>query len=101
MFGSLWFVGALATAGLMADAILWALSRKVAWLRFCVAAGTANAGLLVFYWVLIFPQTKGWVLLADVPLLVVVSLGGGLAAGYVGCRLSESMRGILSRIVVR
>ncbi|MFH1530158.1 MAG: hypothetical protein ABIK09_05410 [Pseudomonadota bacterium] len=101
MFGSPWFIAALATCGLVADSLLRATRRAAAPLRFFLAAGGANLELLLFYWLLIFPRTKGWVLLQDVPVLLALCLAGGLVAGVLGWLLSERIPGILPRSLMR
>jgi len=101
MFGSPWFVAALATCGLVADSLLWAARRASPSLRFVLAACGANVALLIFYWIAIFPQNKGWVLLADVPVLVALCLAGGLVAGLLGWLLSKRTPGILPRLLTR
>jgi len=101
MFGSPWFIAAIGTCGLLADILLWATKRATAPLRFAVAAAGANIGLLLFFWLLIFPRTKGWVLLQDVPVLLAVCLAGGLVAGALGWILSKRIPGILFRLSVR
>jgi hypothetical protein len=83
MFGSLWFVSALAVCGLAADVLLY-LTRclRAAWRALLTACG-ANAALLLFYWLAIFPRTRGWIRWEDVPLLLALSLLGGAAIGVV------------------
>jgi hypothetical protein len=77
MFGSIWFILALVACGLVAEILLF-LSRglRPSW-RFLLTACGANTVLLVFYWLVIFPRTKGWIAWEDVPLLLVLSLAGG------------------------
>ncbi|MCK4413784.1 MAG: hypothetical protein KAY32_09585 [Candidatus Eisenbacteria sp.] len=88
MFGSLWFVMALTACGVLVEGLLF-LTRglRLRW-RFILAASGANTGLLVFYWVVIFPRTEGWVSWGAVPLLLAMSLAGGLVAGAAAWALS-------------
>jgi len=81
MFGSIWFVVALGVCGVVTEVLL-ILTRglRSPW-RLLLAACGANTGLLVFYWIAIFPRTKGWVSWEDLPLLLALNLGGGAIAG--------------------
>jgi len=56
----------------------------------------ANAVLLVFYWVAIFPRTAGWVKWQDIPPLAGVCLATGLVSGYITGMLSRSLSRILA-----
>ena len=94
MFGSGWFVLALVTCGIVADGLLLLARRLRPPWRFILAACGANAGLLVFYWIAIFPRTKGWVSWDAVPLLLVVSLAAGVVAGVVGWAISTRIPGV-------
>lgn len=95
LFGSGWFVAALATCGVAAEILLYlARSLKPPW-RFALAAGGANLVLLVFYWVVIFPQTVGWIAWWKVPLLFAMGLAGGFAAGATGWILSNWIRDLV------
>ena len=82
-FGSLVSAAAIAQLGLVAEVVM-ALGQAVKRVRRCLLAGAvANAALLAFYWVAIFPRTAGWVRWRDVPLLMGLCLACGLAAGYI------------------
>ena len=84
-FGTIWFILALAFCGITAEGFLL-LTRNLrtdAW-RFVLTACGANVGLLVFYWLVIFPRTAGWVSWNAVPVLLLLSLVGGLIAGSAG-----------------
>jgi hypothetical protein len=89
MVGSVWFVLALGTSGAVAEIalLLTGTVRTLAW-RFVLAAGGANLALLIFYWVVIFPRTMGWVPWRTVPTLLAVSLGAGALAGLAGWALA-------------
>lgn len=88
MFGSFWFVMALAACGILVEGLLFlARNLRPRW-RFVLAASGANMGLLVFFWVVIFSRTMGWVSWYAVPLLLAVSAAGGLVAGAAGWALS-------------
>lgn len=88
MFGSIWFVMALATCGVIAEGLMFLTrSLKPPW-RFLLAACCANMGLLVFYWIVIFPRTKSLASWDAMPLLFSMSLAGGLVAGTVGWGIS-------------
>lgn len=94
MFGSVWFVLALVICGAIADGLLLLVSRLRPLWRSILAACGANAGLLVFYWIAIFPRTKGWVSWDAAPLLLVVSLAGGFLAGVIGWAISTRIPGV-------
>jgi hypothetical protein len=81
LFGSAWFVAALVMSGVVAEMLLL-LSRHLrpTWRLLLTACG-ANSFLLLFYWLAIFPRTKGWVSWEDVPALFALSLAGGITVG--------------------
>ena len=93
MFGSIRFVIALAICGVVAETLLFLTSRLRPLWRFLLTACGANTGLLVFYWIVIFPRTKGWISWEDATLLFVLSLAGGAVAGIacwaVGTRIPD------------
>lgn len=94
-FGSALFIGAITLFGLVAETLM-ALSGALGQPWRCMLTGAlANAVLLVFYWLAIFPRTVGWVKWKDIPLLMGTCLVGGLVAGYIAWRVS----GPLSRAV--
>lgn len=95
MFGSVWFVAAFATCGVAAEVLLYLARNQKPSQRFALAAGGANLVLLLFYWVVIFPRTAGWIAWGKVPLLLVLSLAGGLAAGATGWILSNWIRDLV------
>lgn len=84
MFGSARFIIALAVCGVAAE-ILLSLTRRLRppWGYVLTACG-ANTALLVFYWLAIFPRTKGWIAWEDVPLLLLLNLVGAAVAGAAG-----------------
>jgi hypothetical protein len=82
-FGTLLFLAALALLGLATEVVL-VLSSAFRATHQCLLTGTvANAVLLIFYWLVIFPRTASWVKWRDVPLLTAICLATGLLAGYV------------------
>ena len=89
-FGGPLFIGAVVQSGIVAAAAM-ALGRrrlKIVWA--CLLAGTlANVALLVFYWIVVFPRTAGWVGWGDVPLLTALSVAGGLASGGTAWAISK------------
>ncbi len=87
-FGSVWFILALLTCGILADGLLMLTRRLRPSVRFVIAACGANTGLLVFYWTVIFPRTAGWVAWKVIPMLLMVCLVGGALAGVVGWAIS-------------
>jgi len=90
-FGSALFVAAIAVFGVAAEAVM-VLSRRARTLWRCLLAGAlANASLLLFYWVLIFPRTARWVWWGDVPLLMGLCLAAGLVSGGFACVLFKSL----------
>lgn len=94
-FGSISFIAAVTLFGLVAEAVIafgGALSQLF---RSVLTGALANAVLLVFYWLVIFPRTVGWVRWKDIPLLMGICLIGGLVAGYIAWRVS----GPLCRVI--
>jgi hypothetical protein len=89
-FGSLSFLAALGLLGLAVEGVVAAgRPRSYAWR--CVLTGmAANAALLVFYWLAIFPRTAGWVKWKDVPLLSSLCLATGLVSGYITGMLARA-----------
>jgi hypothetical protein len=82
-FGSLLFFAALALLGIATEVVLLLSSAFRAIYRCLLAGAVANAVLLIFYWLVIFPRTASWVKWRDVPLLTGICLAIGLLAGYV------------------
>jgi len=100
MFGSIWFVAALAVCGVAAELLLLLTRKLRAPWRSVLAACSANTALLLFYWTAVFPRTKGWILWDDVPLLLVLNLLGGALAGVVVSALGSRvprLSGFVSR----
>jgi hypothetical protein len=95
-FGSLLFLAALALLGLAIEVVL-VLSTTFRPARQCLLTGAvANAVLLIFYWVAIFPRTASWVKWKDVPLLMGICLGTGLLAGYVAWLVFQPLSRVLA-----
>ena len=91
MFGSFRFVLGLATSGVVAEGLMILTRRlRLRW-RAVVTACCANMGLLVYYWIVIFPHTKGWVSWDAALLLLAMSVVGGLVAGIVGWGISTRL----------
>jgi len=91
MFGSFRFVLALAASGVVTEGLMLPARAVRSWWRFVVAACCANLGLLVFYWIVVFPHTKGWVSWDAVPLLLATALAGGFVAGVAGWGISTRL----------
>lgn len=80
MFGSLWFILVVAICGLSAEVMLQlARNIKLLW-RLMITAAVANLTLLLLYWLIIFPQSAGWIAWRHVPILIAVCMAGSLAA---------------------
>ena len=94
-FGSVVFVAAVGQLGFVAEVVM-GLGRGLRKLRRCMLAGAlANAGLLVFYWIVVFPRTAGWVSWKDLPLLMGLCLASGLVSGCVACVVSRPLSRVL------
>jgi hypothetical protein len=90
-FGNLVFIAAVVVFSLAAEAVMvLGTALKAAW-RCMFSGALANAALLVFYWLIIFPRTYKWVNWSDVPLLMGLCLAGGLAAGYIARLVSSPL----------
>jgi len=90
-FGSLLFLAAVVALGLAVEVVL-VVGRAFPRAWHCVLAGcVANAVLLVFYWLVIFPRTASWVRWKDLPLLMGICLVGGLLAGYLVWLVSQPL----------
>jgi hypothetical protein len=89
-FGGIEFFGAAVLCGLIIDFFLHILRGwKASLWKFIMTSCIANTGLLIFYWLLIFPQTAGWVKVSDVPILVVLCLLGGLVVAVTAIFVSK------------
>lgn len=86
-FGTIWFVLACSVSGVVAELALYWGGR----LRLFIAGVAGNLALLVFYWLVIFPMAAGWVEWSDVPVLLLVSVAGGLLAGLVVWLVSPAL----------
>ena len=94
-FGSAVFIAAVTLVGIAAEAVML-LGKAMKKAQRCVLCGAAaNAILLVFYWIAVFPRTAGWISWKDVPLLMSLCLACGLVSGYMAWAVS----GLLSRIL--
>lgn len=95
-FGSTMFIVAVALFGIAAEAVM-VLGKAVKSTWRCVLAGAlANAVLLVFYWITIFPRTYKPVDWSDVPLLMGLCLACGLGSGYVAWAVSRPLSRVLA-----
>jgi hypothetical protein len=89
-FGSPLFVPAALVPGVVIELLLPWRSRAGhprVW-RSVAASAAANLWLLVFYWLVVFPQTARWLEWREVPVLAGLALGAGAAAGYLGFALA-------------
>ena len=90
-FGSAAFIAGIAAFGLAAEAVIVpGQASKTVW-RCLLAGALANAVLLVFYWIVVFPRTAGWISWRDVPLLMGLGLACGLASGYIAWAASKPL----------
>ncbi|MFH0980244.1 MAG: hypothetical protein V2A79_01730 [Planctomycetota bacterium] len=95
-FGGAAFIAAVAAFGIVAEAVM-VVSQAVKDVWRCMLSGAlANAALLVFYWIVIFPRTYRWVGRSDIPLLMGLCLACGLAAGYIAWALSRPFSRVLA-----
>jgi len=91
MFSTIWLVLAGAVCALGVDGTL-ILARRLKPLWRLVLAGVAgNLVLLIFYWVVVFPQSAGWVLWEDVPVLLVLCAASGVLAGLIAWLVSRAI----------
>jgi hypothetical protein len=81
MFSTVWLVLAGAVCGLGVEAALFLAGRLSPMWRLVLAGVAGNLMLLIFYWVVIFPQSAGWVEWGDVPVLLMVCVAFGVLAG--------------------
>jgi hypothetical protein len=90
-FGSAIFIAAIVAFGIVAEAVMVLGKRvKIKWR--CVLAGVlANAVLLVFYWIAIFPRTYKPVAWGDVPLLMGLCVACGFGSGYIAWAVSRPL----------
>jgi hypothetical protein len=96
-FGTGWFVLACLAGGAGAgSALVLGKKLKLLW-RLLFAGVLGNLVLLVFYWLVIFPMTTGGVLWGDAPLLLLVSIGGGLLAGLIAWLVSPALLHYIDR----
>lgn len=90
-FGSPVFVAAIAQFGIAAEAVM-VLGKALTRVRRGMLAGAlANPVLLVFYWIVVFPRTAGWIGWKDTPLLLGLCLACGLFSGYVAWAVSKPL----------
>jgi len=95
-FGSGWFIAAVVAFGIVAEAtMVVGKAVKDVW-RCMIAGALANAVLLVFYWMMIFPRTYEWVDWSDVPLLMGLCLLCGLASGCVAWGISRALSSVFA-----
>jgi hypothetical protein len=95
-FGTLMFVPAMVLLGVILDGTFLATKRVTRSWRFALAGGLADLGLLVFYWVALFPQTIRWVQWGDVPLLSFLALMAGTFSGYIAGRGLRPLAGAMA-----
>jgi hypothetical protein len=91
-FGSIEFIGAAVLCGLIIDFFLLILSGwKASLWKLIMTSCIANTGLLIFYWLLIFPQTAGWVKVSDMPILLALCLLGALVVAVIALFISKPL----------
>jgi len=91
VFGSVLFLAAVALLGLAVEVVL-VVGKAFSRLAHCLlAGGLANAVLLVFYWLAIFPRTASGVKGKDIPLLMGICLVCGLWAAYLAWLVSRPL----------
>lgn len=90
-FGSALFIVAVAVCGIAAEAMTaLGTSLRPAW-RCMISGAVANAALLLFYWIIIFPRTCGWIDWKDTPVLTGLCLASGIVSGYVAYAVSRPL----------
>ncbi|MGB2987427.1 MAG: hypothetical protein WBE26_16300 [Phycisphaerae bacterium] len=90
-FGSSVFIAAVVPFGIAAEAVM-VLSKALKNVWRCMLSGAlANAVLLVFYWIAIFPRTAGWIDWKDIPLLMGLCLVCGCISGGIACVVSKPL----------
>jgi hypothetical protein len=73
---------AVVVLGLVLEGVVFILKNKRPLIRYPLASIPANIAIMVFYWRVIFPNSpKGTVLMADVPVLLGVTVLGAVAIG--------------------
>lgn len=88
-FGSLGFVFALVLCGIILDIFFYLLKKIKPVMQLILTSSIANIVLLVFYWLVIFPQTKGLVNAKDVPILLGVCILGASLVGLITIPVSN------------
>ena len=90
-FGSPVFIAAVAAFGIAAEAVM-ALSKALRIMWRCMLSGaSANAVLLVFYWIIVFPHTYRWIEWSNVPLLMGLCIACGVTSGYIAWAVSRPL----------
>jgi hypothetical protein len=96
-FGTGWFILACLAGGVGAgSALFFGKELKILW-RLLLAGVAGNLVLLVFYWLVIFPMTTGWVEWGDVPVLLLVCVAGGMLAGLIAWLVSPALLHYIDR----
>jgi len=94
--GNLLFFGGMALSGCAGESML-ALGGQLGHAWRCVVSGiAANTVLLVYFWTAVFPRTRGWVKLSDVPILLGACIGCAVVAGLVGHAVSVAVGKMLT-----
>lgn len=90
-FGSPAFIASACALGIAVEVVMvFGRGLKQVWC--CMLSGAlANAVLLVFYWIAVFPRTAGWVRWSDVPVLMALCLVCGLVSGCMAWGLSRPL----------
>ncbi len=88
MLGSPLSILAFVAAGAAADLVVGLGEKLGPQLRILLSGLLANICLLVFYWVMIFPDSAGRVLRPDIPIIMTICVVCGLVAAVVGWLIS-------------
>ena len=97
-FGSLEFIGGMAVAGALLTATSHLARKLRSFVKAAVAGFVACAGLLAYFWTVIFPQTVGWIVFKDIPVLLVLGVVGGIAAGLLALAAARFLRHFFGNI---
>jgi len=96
MFGSLPFAGSLLTLGLILELGFLVRGKLTSLIFSLLFASLASLGILVFYWLFIFPRSgAGVVDWRDVPLMGALAFGGGFGAGLAAHLVWHGLSGLL------
>lgn len=71
----------VAVLAVLLELSLLAFQKRKLIYRFIISAVVSDLAYIVYYWIAIFPSTKGWVLPKDVPVLVLTTVIGAVLFG--------------------